>query len=246
MATINAGRVRLVFKGAFQEGQEYKELDVVTNEGSSYVVVKDISTALSSFAILSNPIYAKLLASKGANGLPFRPTKVGLIADRPTTAIDGDSYLATDEGKIYFWSNGSWGIGILFGRGEKGEKGDKGDTGVAGKDGIEKIASFQLKNITDDYTLTNEDFTKGVILRVTTSTKTITISLPKLTDMNTLVGNMCIVRIVDLKENTLVKLQPTTTAKLLPSHITTLPRVGDTLALLVVSDGEYEAYGEIV
>lgn len=156
MATINAGRVRLVFKGAFQEGQEYKELDVVTNEGSSYVVIKDISTALSSFAILSNPIYVKLLASKGANGsngekgdkgndgLSYQPTGVGLIANRPTTATDGQSYLATDEGKIYFWSNGSWGIGILFG---KGEKGDKGIDGINGTNGVDGINGKSITNV---------------------------------------------------------------------------------------------------
>src|SRR5690606_37185132 len=37
----NLGRVRLVFKGAYNSGNAYRELDVVTDDGSSYVSLID-------------------------------------------------------------------------------------------------------------------------------------------------------------------------------------------------------------
>lgn len=162
MATIiNAGRVGLVYKGEFQIGTPYTPLDVVTENGTSYIVINTISASESIENVLRNSAYAKVLASKGLDGtkgdkgdkgndgLSYTPTSIGLVANRPVTATEGQSYLATDEGKIYFWSDSSWGEGILFGKGDKGDKGIDGTNGVNGTDGINGKSITNVKLTAD-------------------------------------------------------------------------------------------------
>lgn len=63
---------------------------------------------------------------QGPQGADFTPNATGLLAGR--SAFDGEaegfSYLATDNGNLYFRQGGSgWSSGIPFGRGEKGDAG---------------------------------------------------------------------------------------------------------------------------
>jgi hypothetical protein len=83
---------------------------------------------------------------KGERGEAFKPDEQGGIAGRNTydDGAKGFSYLATDEGNLYFKNSSStadWSAGIAFGKGDKGDtglkgaKGDTGDTGLKGDTG---------------------------------------------------------------------------------------------------------------
>ena len=88
----------------------------------------------------------------GKDGLAVVPDLVDVIANRPADPSDGFCFLASDEGKSYWFIGGSWTSGVPLTtvqgpagptgpigpageRGLKGDKGDKGEQGSKGDDG---------------------------------------------------------------------------------------------------------------
>lgn len=96
----------------------------------------------------------------GRDGLAVTPDGVGGIAERPESAADGYCFLASDEGKAYWYIGNAWTAGVPLttvtgpqgpqgeqgpeGRqgpqgpqGPQGEQGSKGDDGIQGKEGAQ-------------------------------------------------------------------------------------------------------------
>jgi len=63
MATINIGRVRPIFKGAWSSSTSYTAMDVVTIDGASYVALVDNSNV----PVVANTSHWQLVADKGAD-----------------------------------------------------------------------------------------------------------------------------------------------------------------------------------
>jgi len=63
MATINIGRVRPIFKGAWSSSTSYTAMDVVTIDGASYVALVDNSNV----PVVVNTSHWQLVADKGAD-----------------------------------------------------------------------------------------------------------------------------------------------------------------------------------
>ena len=88
----------------------------------------------------------------GNDGLAVTPDGVDVIANRPVNPADGYCFLASDEGKSYWYISGSWTSGVPLTTvpgpvgpqgpagqagqtGPQGPKGDKGEQGSKGNDG---------------------------------------------------------------------------------------------------------------
>lgn len=107
-----------------------------------------------------NPVNGKLSfvipkGDKGDRGEPFQVNAMGDIANislydnRPK----GFSFLALDEGNIYFKESneeGDWSVGVSFGKGDKGDKGDVGR-------GILSATKIGSTNNVDHYRITFTD-----------------------------------------------------------------------------------------
>lgn len=79
--------------------------------------------------------------AKGERGASFDADYRGLISERPSfdSYSKGFSFLAMDEGKLYFKlsdNNGDWSTGYTYGKGDKGDPGINGVDGVAGAPGL--------------------------------------------------------------------------------------------------------------
>ena len=66
MATINAGKVQLTYKGAWASGTNYTYLDWVTSGGSSYVCIN--KSGASAGTAVTNTTYWAVIAKKGDTG----------------------------------------------------------------------------------------------------------------------------------------------------------------------------------
>ena len=66
MATINAGKVQLTYKGAWASGTKYTYLDWVTSGGSSYVCIN--KSGASAGTAVTNTTYWAVMAKKGDTG----------------------------------------------------------------------------------------------------------------------------------------------------------------------------------
>ena len=73
----------------------------------------------------------------GNDGLAVSPDGVDVIANRPATAADGYCFLASDEGKSYWYINGAWtaGVPLTTVPGPQGIQGPAGPTGPQGETG---------------------------------------------------------------------------------------------------------------
>lgn len=105
MADINLGKIKPIYKGEHSNTTIYKELDIVIKDGSSYIVLKEGSGEITDTTLFG------LLSKKGNS---FQPTMKGLKNAMPelNTINKGDSYLAIDEGKIYFKLDTTWSDGF--------------------------------------------------------------------------------------------------------------------------------------
>lgn len=79
--------------------------------------------------------------AKGERGASFDADYRGLISERPLfdSYSKGFSFLAMDEGKLYFKlsdNKGDWSTGYTYGKGDKGDPGINGVDGVAGAPGL--------------------------------------------------------------------------------------------------------------
>lgn len=74
MGSVNLGKVGLTPKGPWLNSIEYRRLDLVEYQGSSYVVVTDVTPV---GALPTNAAYYKLHAAKGDPGLKGDPGPIG-------------------------------------------------------------------------------------------------------------------------------------------------------------------------
>lgn len=65
MGVLNIGRVRIGWKGEWDNTTEYAALDAVTYNGSSYVALIDVPSGTTP----ANTTYWQMIASKGADGV---------------------------------------------------------------------------------------------------------------------------------------------------------------------------------
>jgi hypothetical protein len=85
---------------------------------------------------------------KGSVGASFTTDNKGLYAQRTNYdgAPAGTSYLAMDNGMLYFKLSGTvadWSTGYTFGKGDKGDQGPKGDQGNQGTQGFRGVTGNQ-------------------------------------------------------------------------------------------------------
>lgn len=106
MATINAGRVRPYYRGAWASGTTYSFFDLVTSGGNSYLCI-NTSGAPAGTAV-TNTTYWALIAQKGATGATGA---TGPQGPKGATGATGP-------------------------QGPKGDKGDTGATGPQGPSGV--------------------------------------------------------------------------------------------------------------
>ena len=112
MATINAGRVRPYYRGAWASGTTYSYFDLVTSGGNSYLCI-NTSGAPAGTAV-TNTTYWALIAQKGATGAtgatgPQGPSGVYTGPLKPT-ADYWNAYSYTGNSTVNFSlpSGGTW------------------------------------------------------------------------------------------------------------------------------------------
>lgn len=103
---------------------------------------------------------------KGDTGEPFQVNAVGNILDKGTydDRDKGFSFLAIDEGNIYFKLSstpGDWTAGVPFGKGDKGDEGDPGNgiATIAFTSSTHPSNTPSVGGYTDTYTITYTDAT---------------------------------------------------------------------------------------
>lgn len=109
---------------------------------------------------------------RGYVGASFNPDIEDIISNRPLYDLKpkGFSFLAMDEGKLYWKlsdTSADWSEGYVFGKGEKGDKGDDGEKGVQGDRGLQGIEGKQ-----GEQGEPGKDGKDGVITAVDTTVKT--------------------------------------------------------------------------
>ena len=87
MATINAGRVRPYYRGAWASGTTYSFFDLVTSGGNSYLCI-NTSVAPAGTAV-TNTTYWALIAHKGATGATGAQGPKGDKGDKGDTGATG-------------------------------------------------------------------------------------------------------------------------------------------------------------
>ena len=87
MATINAGRVRPYYRGAWASGTTYSFFDLVTSGGNSYLCI-NTSGAPAGTAV-TNTAYWALIAQKGATGATGATGPQGPKGDTGATGPQG-------------------------------------------------------------------------------------------------------------------------------------------------------------
>lgn len=87
MATINAGRVRPYYRGAWASGTTYSYFDLVTSGGNSYLCI-NTSGAPAGTAV-TNTTYWALIAQKGATGATGATGPQGPKGDTGATGPQG-------------------------------------------------------------------------------------------------------------------------------------------------------------
>lgn len=114
MPKIRIGKISITPRGEYDSSTQYSELDIVTYEGSTYIVKKDALGILP-----TDESYFQLLAKKGNDG---DKGEQGPKGDTGPQGLKGD----TGE------------------QGPKGDKGDKGDTGPQGPAGSNATVSYPI------------------------------------------------------------------------------------------------------
>ena len=81
----------------------------------------------------------------GRDGLAVTPDMIDAIADRPAAPTEGFCFVASDEGKCYWYISGAWsdGVPLTTVPGPPGIQGPKGDTGAEGPQGPQGVQGPQ-------------------------------------------------------------------------------------------------------
>lgn len=159
MAQLNIGRVRIGFKGAWDNATSYVALDAVAYNGSSYVARIDVPAGIAP----TNTTYWQMIAQRGidgndgADGATGPQGPEGPQGPQGDTGPQGPQGPQGEQGPIgprpaHEWGDGtaqpasairfqnddgSWGnwidlVGPMGPQGPQGVKGDKGDQGTQG------------------------------------------------------------------------------------------------------------------
>ena len=87
MATINAGRVRPYYRGAWASGTTYSFFDLVTSGGNSYLCINTSGSPAGT--AVTNTTYWALIAQKGATGATGATGPQGPKGDTGATGPQG-------------------------------------------------------------------------------------------------------------------------------------------------------------
>jgi len=118
---VDLGKIGQTLKGEFDNSQVYERLDVVSDNGSSYVSIIDENTLP-----VTNPLGWQVNALKGSDGQDGPPGITPVISIGSTITLDpSESAIVTDTGTI---SNPIFNFGI--------PKGEKGDDGLPGTNSV--------------------------------------------------------------------------------------------------------------
>ena len=135
---------------ATQKSNEIKSIQAQAQtlvSGSQATAVYNPNDGKITFGIPTGPV--------GPKGDPFTVNAVGLASERSSFDIQPKnfSFLATDEGLLYFKqtaTSGDWSVGIPFGKGDKGDTGDAGNGIVS----LVKVSGDGSAGTTDTYRIT--------------------------------------------------------------------------------------------
>lgn len=121
MAEIKIGRVRMVFTGEWDAATAYKALDTVTQNGTSYAAVRDVSAGVEPEVTLNDPDPAwMVIAERGLDGDEGPEGPQGPQGEKGDDGQDGDTGPKGDKGDI----------------GPEGPEGPEGPQGPSGEDGV--------------------------------------------------------------------------------------------------------------
>lgn len=142
------------------------------NEIKNISVASTVTAVAGTLASVSyNPVTGKFSfvipeGQKGDKGDNFTVNATGLASEKSTYDAQpkGFSFLALDEGKIYFKisvTSGDWSAGILFGKGDTGAQGIQGNSIVSiDFTSTTDVSGLKAKSgATDTYTITFSDTT---------------------------------------------------------------------------------------
>jgi len=161
MGTLNIGRVRPVWKGAWNNSTAYQALDAINYQGASYIALLDVSAGVAP----TNQTYWQLMAEKGQKGDTGASGANGQDGATGSQGIQGPQGIQGETGAApeHRWGNGStqptsalsfqnpdgsWGAyadlqgpqgtqGPQGNQGPQGAQGVKGETGATGSQGIQ-------------------------------------------------------------------------------------------------------------
>lgn len=130
MATINAGRVRPYYRGAWSNSVKYNFFDLVTNGGSSYLCIN--TSGAPAGTALSSTSYWALIAQKGDTGAKGATGATGsagtaatITIGTVTTGAAGTNAVVTNVGTATAAK-----LNFTIPRGATGETGPQGPSGV--------------------------------------------------------------------------------------------------------------------
>lgn len=126
MAEMKIGRVRIGWKGEYDEEATYEALDAVSYKGASYIAKQVVSAG--AVPNKQNSEYWQLMADKG--GMPSYEW--------------GDGSNATATSVRFEQPDGSMGEWVDL-KGPKGDKGDKGDAGTTDFNGLNNVPQTAIR-----------------------------------------------------------------------------------------------------
>lgn len=121
MGTINVGRVRLSFTGAYSSSTAYEVHEVVYHSGESYVCIQDTTAGTAP----TNTTHWTKLAQKGADGTDGADGADGATGPQGPQGTQGPQGVKGDDGDT----------GPTGATGATGPQGPAGPTGATGADG---------------------------------------------------------------------------------------------------------------
>lgn len=149
MTTVNLGKVRPVYQGAWSSSAKYDAYDYVTYNGSCYLAVKDVPA---NYVPTDQPSYWVLFGAKGEQGVQGKDGKEG---KRGLQGPQGDVFTPTvsAEGVISWTNDGGLDnpepVNIKGPRGLQGEQGEPGVMGPPGPAGTTDYTKLENPPVAD-------------------------------------------------------------------------------------------------
>ena len=132
MGTINVGRVRLSFTGAYNSSTAYTVHEVVFHSGESFVCIQDTTAGTAP----TNTTHWEKLVQKGADGADGADGATGPAGPTGAAGADGADGATGPQGPQGPIGN-TGATGATGPTGPQGPQGEQGETGPAGADGAD-------------------------------------------------------------------------------------------------------------